>query len=144
MTCSFVSCENLIKSKGLCRAHYQQKLRGSDLSPLRKKYARGAGSQCSLDSCSAEAFLNGYCKKHYMIDKRYSIHPSWYEDKIIEQNGACAICKKNSNSLHVDHDHESGMVRALLCGSCNRGLGLFHDDSDILINAYNYIRAHKP
>ena len=64
-----------------------------------------------------------------------------------EQNGVCKICKlppnHNSNHLCVDHDHETGEVRALLCDLCNRGLGYFKDDPRLLKLGAEYLRAFK-
>jgi hypothetical protein len=57
-----------------------------------------------------------------------------------DQEGKCNICKMPHEVLHVDHDHESRSLRALLCGSCNRMLGLAKDDPNILENAIQYLK----
>ena len=51
----------------------------------------------------------------------------WYEKKLKEQGGVCAICKRPPGEiqLHVDHDHSNGKPRGLLCGNCNMQLGWF-------------------
>lgn len=54
------------------------------------------------------------------------------------QNGLCSICQKNK-PLCVDHNHNTGVVRGLLCRNCNQGLGHFKDDFSILIRAANYV-----
>jgi hypothetical protein len=58
------------------------------------------------------------------------------------QESKCAICF-NAVKLHVDHDHSSKAVRGLLCGPCNRGIGLLKDDVQTLLRAAHYLRrAH--
>jgi len=68
-----------------------------------------------------------------------------------EQKGCCKICnrhlsevdKGNKKALCVDHCHETKKVRGLLCDKCNRGLGLFCDNENLLISALNYIKNTK-
>lgn len=56
---------------------------------------------------------------------RYGISLLDYEMMLLTQGGACALCFKRPkrNRLHVDHDHDTGKVRGLLCTSCNTTLG---------------------
>lgn len=71
----------------------------------------------------------------------YGITIKDYADILIEQEGACAICGKiPENRLCVDHDHNSGKVRGLLCNKCNLGLGYFGDDLAIIMNAVIYLQ----
>ena len=69
-----------------------------------------------------------------------------YEAMLAEQSGGCAICgateEANGRRLCVDHDHSSGEVRALLCDSCNVGLGRFNDNPKLVRRALNYLEAH--
>lgn len=67
-----------------------------------------------------------------------------YEDMLVQQGGGCAICggrrgNKDVNVLYVDHNHVTGTVRGLLCGKCNRGLGMFQDRPDLLEKARKYL-----
>jgi hypothetical protein len=73
-----------------------------------------------------------------------------YKSILQEQNQVCAIClnpntngRKNSNNLYVDHDHNTGKVRGLLCSNCNRMLGLVGDNISTLFNAVSYLNKHK-
>jgi len=63
-----------------------------------------------------------------------------YDAMLERQGGVCAICKgKSSGRLVVDHDHATGNVRGLLCGSCNLALGLLRDDRGRLRAAMAYL-----
>jgi hypothetical protein len=64
-----------------------------------------------------------------------------YDTLLAGQAGGCAICGKRPGtiSLHVDHDHESGEVRGLLCVGCNNALGQFKDSVELLARASSYV-----
>lgn len=77
-----------------------------------------------------------------VLKKKYGITWEDYECLFEAQQGCCAICSKERGDgpmLAVDHNHETGEVRGLLCGSCNRGLGLFIDNPKLLIKAAEYV-----
>jgi hypothetical protein len=77
----------------------------------------------------------------------YGITLDDYNKMFIEQNGCCKICNKHQSELKqilaVDHCHITNKVRGLLCGNCNRGLGLFKDNTLILNEAIKYINKNK-
>ncbi|MGY1858515.1 endonuclease VII domain-containing protein [Modestobacter sp. SYSU DS0290] len=58
------------------------------------------------------------------------------------QADACAICGAAAPE-HLDHDHQTGRVRALLCQRCNQGLGLLQDDPSVLRAAADYVEEHR-
>ncbi|MGY1844752.1 endonuclease VII domain-containing protein [Modestobacter sp. SYSU DS0875] len=58
------------------------------------------------------------------------------------QGDACAICSASAPE-HLDHDHQTGRVRALLCQRCNQGLGLLQDDPKVLRAAADYVEEHR-
>lgn len=59
------------------------------------------------------------------------------------ENKPCAICKKISSRMAVDHCHSTEVIRDRLCHKCNSGLGMFNDDPDMLIAASEYILRHR-
>ena len=75
--------------------------------------------------------------------RKYGITIEEYEILLAEQNGCCAICLVVTGSdgkrLSVDHNHETGEVRGLLCDNCNTGLGMFKDNPSLLAKAINYL-----
>lgn len=71
----------------------------------------------------------------------YGITEIQYQDQHQIQQGGCALCGVQSRSLAVDHDHATGAIRGLLCGSCNGGLGLFKDNQAVLLKAIEYLKS---
>jgi len=78
----------------------------------------------------------------------YGITLEQFEEMRISQNCSCAICGKHESQnknkkLFVDHNHNTGKVRELLCHGCNTGIGLMQDDVDLLQKALDYLIKHK-
>lgn len=76
----------------------------------------------------------------------YGLSQERYEALLAAQDGRCAICRTDDwpgkdHRPHVDHCHETGRVRGLLCDFCNRGLGLFGDDPARLRAAADYLET---
>lgn len=76
-------------------------------------------------------------RKHQL--KRYGLSLDQYNEMIESQNGVCAICHKVMDSPHVDHNHETGHTRGLLCSFCNTGLGYFFENIESLGRAKEYL-----
>jgi hypothetical protein len=77
----------------------------------------------------------------YHLKRRYGITAEEADAMLEEQGGVCAICRV-APAAHVDHDHSTGRVRALLCFNCNGGLGQFRDDPFLLQMAAFYVKHH--
>ena len=87
------------------------------------------------------------------LRKRYGIGVEEYKELFEKQNGNCAICGKHSSNvftkgkagfeLCVDHCHETGKVRGLLCENCNTGLGKLQDNVEILRKAIDYLKEES-
>ena len=71
---------------------------------------------------------------------RYGITTLEYEKMLSDQNNKCKICQEEKK-LFVDHNHETGIVRGLLCHHCNTMLGLAKDSPQTLEGAIAYLRS---
>jgi hypothetical protein len=79
--------------------------------------------------------------RSYHLTRRYGITAAEADYLLDLQQGLCAICKE-APAAHVDHDHATGAVRALLCFNCNGGLGQFKDNPSFLHAAAYYVALH--
>lgn len=84
---------------------------------------------------------------------KYNITKEDYDRFLLQQDKKCAICRKEEididkrnnkiRELAVDHSHETGKVRGLLCGKCNKAIGLLKDSTELLTNAINYLKENE-
>jgi len=77
------------------------------------------------------------------LKRKFRITLEQYDKILKEQEGICIICKvpPNGANLAVDHDHNTGKIRGLLCNKCNNGLGCFNDNIFKLKAAINYLES---
>ena len=82
--------------------------------------------------------------------KKYNLTAECYAKMLIAQGGGCAVCGNtiggnvhDNEKLHIDHSHQTGIVRGLLCSACNTGLGKFKDDASLLRRAIGYIERQE-
>lgn len=83
--------------------------------------------------------------------QKYGVSLDTIHKMLTSQGGRCAICQKpisftaddKRNKPHVDHDHQSGKLRSLLCLTCNTGLGMFGDSIHLIELAKQYLIAHS-
>ncbi len=102
-----------------------------------KSSSDGWASYCR--ACRAERNRVSYFKR------RYGLTPAELDALVAEQQGVCCICLA-APAAHVDHCHEKGRVRGVLCFSCNAALGQFKDRPDVIRRAATYVEgnAWKP
>ena len=83
------------------------------------------------------------------LKRMYGITLEQWQEMFDNQDGRCAVCGKEESAVHhsgkrrnlaVDHCHDTGIVRGLLCTECNRGIGSFRDNIEFLENAIRYLR----
>jgi hypothetical protein len=95
--------------------------------------------------CSTKGYDNAYYLREY--GATYKVVQKLRE----EQDNKCYLCGSEGflmrthhrQKLVVDHDHSTGQVRKLLCHNCNRALGLFLDNPDVMVKAAAYVKEHK-
>ena len=97
---------------------------------------------------------NYSCKKCVLNRNKINtvnIDDNEYEHMLREQNHCCAICgqkeitkrNKQFKKLAIDHCHQTGRIRGLLCQFCNTGIGYFRESLEILESAINYLKKSK-
>ncbi len=137
--CGESGCDKPIRTKGLCASHYARKWnienRERHNANWRSYYANNADSRRDRERARTIA--------------KYGITRADYEAMLAKQCGVCAICQREERcrlkiggvlrSLAIDHDHDTGKVRGLLCASCNRGIARFGDDPIALRRAAEYL-----
>lgn len=80
------------------------------------------------------------------LRRTFNLSPEEYALMLEKQNGVCAICggtNKSGSYLHVDHDHATGMLRSLLCNTCNLALGLVHEKISTLQAMIHYLNQYS-
>ena len=116
----------------------------------RKNPALASSYSYQCKTCTLKR-VNTYNKKNRphtrnkFLQRNYGITSDDYNSMLTEQKGVCAICgngnsTKDNKPLHVDHCHDTGKVRGLLCQKCNTSIGLFNHDVDILQKAVVYLQ----
>lgn len=129
------------------RKAYSVRTKEANAARCRRWYERNA--QVAIDRTAAWRVEHPGCRSRQHRSARYGLTPADLDRMHAEQGGLCAICgyppdgKASMAILHVDHDHNTGKVRALLCQKCNKGLGTFRDNPAILQKAAWYLLRHK-
>jgi hypothetical protein len=108
-----------------------------DAFPPSNRSTDGRKSECR-DCLSAR-------QRRRHLEKKYGMSLERFDALMTTQGGRCAICGRElADKPHVDHDHVTGRVRALLCFNCNGGLGQFGDDPLRVERAALYLERYVP
>lgn len=94
--------------------------------------------------------IRRYQNNAYSKYKKYGVTQAMYADMLREQGGVCAVCGNPETGtiygkvreLAIDHDHDTGKVRGLLCANCNSALGMLRDDIRYASAALRYLKKH--
>lgn len=110
---------------GLTRSQRRSRKRGADGLTALQRHRRG----------------NPVALLGYHLKKEYGITVEEFDEMILTRGGMCDICEKSAK-LCVDHDHNTGKIRGLLCSPCNVSLGGFKDSLENLTAAVDYLKKH--
>src|SRR5882762_8087171 len=126
--CSVVDCDKPAKCKGMCNSHYNK-----------KRWADGVRSPS----------VNPESRRAARLLHRYGISAADYDRMVAEQDGLCAVCKKPptrgntrahwDGKLCIDHCHDTGRIRGLLCNDCNLAVGYGRTEENLRAAA-DYLR----
>lgn len=102
-------------------------------------YAKNRKAICARQKAYAEK--NERKLRDTVLQRTYGMTMDEYDEMLAAQGGGCAICGgqcPTGRRLAVDHDHETGENRGLLCSKCNGGFGYFSEDPGRLMAAIEY------
>lgn len=128
--CAWEGCDKPVVCRGYCASHYNK-----------KRWADGVRPPS----------VNKGARRAAHLKYRYGITPQEYKRLFDEQGGKCAVCGEPpgdnvrahwGGKLCVDHCHDTGKVRALLCNDCNLVVG-YAKTAEVALAAADYIRLHS-
>lgn len=109
------------------------------LKPYSEYHKRSAMKDGHRSACKQ-------CARKTFVKCVYGLSHRQYEDLLKDQGGRCAVCKgecRTGQQLAIDHCHETGEVRGLLCNRCNRAIGLLCDDHTLVQSAADYLKHRR-
>jgi hypothetical protein len=128
------TCINCKESKSPADFYVRNKVKGHLSSTCK---------ECDKARAKKRHLENPDRTKNNDLMRTYGITLEEHTRMFEEQNGVCYLCKKPGDGrwkkLCVDHDHETGKVRKLLCRSCNTALGQVGDSVDLLKSMIEYL-----
>lgn len=138
--------KNAAKLKAKAKAYYEaNKERISERSAARRRKDHEAYLEYIREYNSRPE--NKERRKDLLLKKTYGISLDDYNRMLEEVDHSCQICGKHTDEqtkmLAVDHCHDTGAVRGLLCDNCNRGMGLLKDSIEVLESAVKYLKMSK-
>src|ERR1019366_1635613 len=149
--CRAKNCSRPVNAKGLCKSHYDMR-RLSDPEKRAIAIAQGrAWHAAHREEANARSrvyyhTVNKTRQADQLRLRKFGLTQANFDALLAEQGAACAICQSRNprgrGTFHVDHCHDTGRIRGLLCTTCNSGLGHFKDDPARLEAAAAYLRRH--
>lgn len=103
--------------------------------------------QCQSQYAKQRYVYSPNKQRELTLKNKYGIAIETYNQLLIKQQNSCALCGttvvgRNQKNFCVDHNHETGEIRGLLCFNCNIGLGMFKDSPKLLQRAIQYLEEN--
>ena len=116
--------------------------------PLTDFYkTRRTCKRCFADKANKKYHANKDIRRDQNMRRLYGISLDTYNEMFAEQEGCCACCGRHqtnfTRALSIDHDHETGEVRALLCTHCNTAYGSLNEDEERIRQLLRYHKSVK-
>ena len=111
----------------------------------RDRMAKRAWASANKEKVAKCRVKHRALERERFMRRAYGIDGKTYDAMLAAQGGACAACRDAPGKTHlaVDHDHETGAVRGLLCGQCNLALGSLRDSPARIAALLAYAEKHK-
>lgn len=140
-----------MRAKGREIARRQHETRRDEIN-ARKREAYAADPERHIAYQRDYARRNPEKMRDKGLQRFYGLTLTEYEAMVSERGGLCDICHRPESmtlrgkrkALSVDHDHDTGAVRGLLCSACNRAIGWLGDDPARVAEAAAYLARSKP
>jgi len=127
----------------------QRTKNGRDADPEKHRTSVRMAHQTRKENGKAEE----YKPRHKVIARKFQLKYKFgltledYNSMFDEQQGKCAVCGRHQSelklSLAVDHNHETGKVRGLLCSGCNTALGMLRENKNSILSMVEYLKRHE-
>lgn len=138
------TCTKCGASKALDEFYVLKAGRSGRVNPGRFPECKACNRARALAHQRAMRLADPAYNRRSRLRRMYGISLEDYDAMLARQGGHCAICPATEvggrgGSFHIDHDHETGQVRGLLCHGCNVGIGNLGEDVDRLMAAAAYL-----
>ena len=136
-------------ARGLCKNCYDKWLRKNNPTYVEKQRRNTAAWHKLHPEKVRQNSRNFLAKQQPDYERKRHLKRNWgitqgqYEEMLAKQDGKCAIClrpPKANRNLAIDHCHETGQIRGLLCFRCNFGLSFFSESAEVMSRAARYLR----